>query len=211
MPSRDFGDLLVADWAQTALFFPEMDQPLFPLQGVHHLHVKTFFIVAFPFRVVRVGFSTDFGVSFDGHLRSVCEIMRLLFCGSIKDPVVSSDGGEVFLRNPGIGFAWVASFGPLPEHSVDRVVYRREGSFAHPMLMIERPSPDDGVELGDQFGSTVSFADLHDVPYLFEEGVYAFLGRFDQQFVPFARLVLAYILTQEVETLFDVRDDCFLR
>ncbi len=29
MPSRDFGDLLVADWAQAALFFPEVDEPLF--------------------------------------------------------------------------------------------------------------------------------------------------------------------------------------
>src|SRR2546421_4721261 len=100
MPSGDFGDLLVTDWAQTALLFPEMDQPLFSFERVYHLHVEAFFVVAFPFRIIRVGLPTDFGVSFDWHMGSVCEIMRLFFCRCVEHPIVSSDGFEVFLRNP---------------------------------------------------------------------------------------------------------------
>ena len=149
MPSCDLGDLLMTDWAQTALFFPKMDEPLPPLEGVYYLHVQTFFIVALPLWVVRVGLSTDFDVSFDGHLCGVCEIMRLLFCGSIEHPIVSSDGGEVFLRHPCISFSWVSSFHPMAHYPIDRVVYGLEGFFAHDVLMIERPSPNDGVQLGN--------------------------------------------------------------
>src|SRR5438270_5839695 len=167
MPSGDLGDLLVTDWAQTALFLPKMDEPLLPFEGVYHLHVEAFFIVALPLRVVRVGLSTDFDVSFDWHMGGVCEIMRLLFCGSIEHPIVSSDGGEVFLRHPCISFSWMSSFHPVAHHPIDRVVYGLEGFFAHDVLMIERPSPDDGVELHDQLSGTESFVRLHDVPYLF--------------------------------------------
>src|SRR5712691_5730240 len=129
MPPGALGDRLVTDRTKPTLFFPKMAQPLFPFEGVYHLYVETFFIVAFPLRVIGVCLSTDFGVSFDRHMGGFGEILRLPFCGSVKDPVVSSDGREVFLRNPSIGFSWVASFGPLPDHSVNRVVYRREGGF----------------------------------------------------------------------------------
>ena len=210
MPSGDLGDLLMTDWAQTVLFLPKMDEPLLAFEGVYHLHVEAFFIVALPLRVVRVGLSTDFDVSFDGHMSGVCEIMRLLFCGSIEHPIVSSDGGEVFLRPPCSSFSWMSSFHPVAHHPIDRVVYGLEGVFAHHVLMIECPSPDDGVKLHDQLSSTESFVRLHDVAYLFEEGLHVFLGRFNQQFVPLARLVLAYILAQEVKSFFDVRDDGFL-
>ena len=154
VPSRDLGDLLLTDWAQTALFFPQMDQPLFPLEGLYHFHVQTFFIVAFPHGIIRVGLSSDFDVSFDRHMGGICEKMRVLITGSRKDPVVASDGFEVFLRNPCVSFSWVASVRPLFDHSIDRVVYSREGVFAHHMLMVERPSPDDGVELHDQLCCT---------------------------------------------------------
>src|SRR5947209_7970384 len=113
MPSRDLGDLLVTDWAQTALLFPKVDEPLLPFEGIYHLHVETFFIVALPLRVIQIGFSTDFGVPFDWHMCSVCEIMRLLFCGSIEHPMVCCDGGEVFLRQPCISFSWVSAFHPV--------------------------------------------------------------------------------------------------
>src|SRR5436305_6436138 len=99
-PSCDLGDLLMTDWAQTALFSPKMDEPLPPLEGVYYLHVQTFFIVALPLQVFLVGLSPEFDVSFDWHMGDVCEIMRLLFCGSIEYPIDSSDGGEVFLRHP---------------------------------------------------------------------------------------------------------------
>ena len=112
MPPCDLGDLLVTDWAQAALFFPEMDKPLFPLEGIYHFHVEAFLVVAFPCRVIWISFSPDFGVPFDGHMCSGCEIMRLFFCGSEEYPIVSSEGFEVSLRNPLIRFAWVSSFHP---------------------------------------------------------------------------------------------------
>ena len=211
MPSCNLGNLLVTDWTQTALFFPEMDQPLFPFKGIYHLDVKTFFIVAFPFGVIGIGLSTDFCVPFDRHIYGVCEIMRLLIYGSVQHPVVSSNGLEVFLRNPIVGFVWVFPFHPPSHCSIDLVVYRVEGFFAHHMLVIVGPSPNDGIKLDDQFSSTESFIGLHDVPYLFQEGMNILLRRFDQQFVSFPCLVLAYILAQEVEAFFDVRDNCFLR
>src|SRR5205823_9723320 len=135
------------------------------------LHVETFFIVAFPLWVIRVGFSSDFGVPFDWHLCSVCEIIRLLFGRSVEHPMVSFDGGEVVLRNPCIGFSWVSSFHPVSHHPIDCIVYAREGVFAHDVLVIERPTFNDRVQLPDQFSSAESAVSLHDLPYLFEEGV----------------------------------------
>src|SRR6516162_1286673 len=211
MPSRDLGDPLVTDWTQTALLFPEMNQPLFPFQGVYHFHVKTFLIVAFPFGVIWISLSTDFCVPFDRHLCGVCEIMRLFVYGSEKHPVVSCDGLEVFLRNPCIRLLWVFPFHPSSHCSIDLVIYRVEGFFAHHMLVIVGPSLTDGIKLDDQFSSTESFIGLHDLPYLFQEGLNILLRRFDQQFVSFPCLVLAYILAQEVEACFDMRDNCFLR
>ncbi len=201
MPSCDLGDLLVTNWAQTALLFPKMEKPLFPCKGIYHFHVETFFIVAFPFRVIRVGLSTDLCVSLDWHMHGVCEIMRLLFCSSVEHPIVSCDGLEVFLRDPFISLSWVSPFHPSPYRSIDFVVYFAEGFFAHNVPVIERPSPNDGVKLYDQFSGTESFIGPHDVPSLFQESVNILFRRLDQQFVPFPRLVLAYVLAQEVESL----------
>ena len=43
MPTCDLGDLLVADWAESSLFFPEGKQPVFPFEGRCHFNVETFF------------------------------------------------------------------------------------------------------------------------------------------------------------------------
>src|SRR5713226_2681503 len=74
---------------------------------------------------------------------------------------------QVFLRHPCVGFSWMPSFHPVAHYPINRVVYGLEGFFAHDVLMIERPSPDDGVELHDQLSSTESFVRLHEVAYLF--------------------------------------------
>src|SRR6266487_2709812 len=167
VPSRDLGDPLVTNWAETALFFPKMDQPLFSFEGVYHLHVQAFFIVVFPLRIVRIGLSTDLGVSFNWHMGGICKIMRLFFSVSVEHPIVSSDGFEVFLRNPFIGFSWMSSFYPLSHRMIDCIVYHFERFFAHYMLMIGRPSPDDGVELHNQVSCAERAVSLQDVPYLF--------------------------------------------
>jgi hypothetical protein len=42
VPSSDFGDSLVADWAETSLFFPEVQKPSFSPECADHLHIKPF-------------------------------------------------------------------------------------------------------------------------------------------------------------------------
>jgi hypothetical protein len=39
LPSRDLGDLLAANWAESVLLFPEVQQPPFSLEGVFHVDV----------------------------------------------------------------------------------------------------------------------------------------------------------------------------
>ena len=113
VPSRDLGDFLLADWANSVLLFPEVNEPSFSLEGIYHVNVQTFFIVGFPLWVVRVCFSFDFYVSLDWHVGCLDEIVFPTFHFSIEDPVVSFNGFEVFLRNPFIRFLWVSSFHPL--------------------------------------------------------------------------------------------------
>lgn len=38
VPSRQFGNLLVADWTEAVLLFPEGDELPLSFQVVHHLH-----------------------------------------------------------------------------------------------------------------------------------------------------------------------------
>ena len=86
------------------------------------------------------------------------------------------------------------------------MVERTEDSFADHVPVILNPSPDDRVEQADQifrFGLWVGLDDLADFLHQFSD---AFLGRFDQQFVA----ILAYILAEEVEPVFDVGNDRLL-
>jgi hypothetical protein len=62
VPSRDFGDLLVTDWAEAPLFFPEVQQPSFSLERADHMHIKPFLEVGFPSRIVRISLGSDFRV-----------------------------------------------------------------------------------------------------------------------------------------------------
>ena len=68
VPASDLGDLLVADWAESSLVFPEGMQPVVPFEGRCHVNGKTFFKVAFPCWVIRVGFPLNFDVSNDRHV-----------------------------------------------------------------------------------------------------------------------------------------------
>ena len=69
VPSSNLGDLLLTDWAESALLFPEVKEPLFALEGGDRFHVETFFKVAFPCKVIRVSLSLDFQMPCDRHPR----------------------------------------------------------------------------------------------------------------------------------------------
>ena len=43
VPSRDLGDLLVANGAQTLLLLPEVQEPALPFQPCGHVDVEAFF------------------------------------------------------------------------------------------------------------------------------------------------------------------------
>ena len=50
---------LVADGAEAALFFPEVQQPTSSVKGLCHLYASAFFKVAFPGRIVGIAVSFD--------------------------------------------------------------------------------------------------------------------------------------------------------
>src|SRR5947209_13318837 len=91
MPTCNFGDLLVADGTESSLFFPEGKQPVFPFEGRCHVNVKTFFKIAFPCRVIRVGFPLNFDVSYDRHVCCADEVTCVfLHCADRKSTRLNS-------------------------------------------------------------------------------------------------------------------------
>src|SRR5437879_756228 len=123
----------------------------------------------------------------------------LLIDLAAKYPVVSSQRREVFLRDPSVGFAGVSSFHPVFHRLVDGLVYVVKGLLAHDMSVVVGPASDHTIEAKDHYSGRESVTSLDALSNFLEEGFDTLLGRFDQQFVLFARLVLAYILAKEVE------------
>ncbi len=205
VPASDLGDFLLTYWTASVLLFPETAEPVFPFEGVHYVSVETFFIVGFPCWVVGISLCFDFRVPFDWYARRVCQMYHLAIYLSEEDPIVSLHGREVFLRDPAVGFLWVSSFHPLSESSVDCVIYIPKNICADDVLVILRPSSDNRVEQENQPSSRERLVLLDDVPDLFQMSMHILLRWFDQQFVLFSCFVLAYILTQEIET---VRNMC---
>ncbi len=65
MPSCELCNLAGAKRAEATLLLPEIEQPPLSFQVVYHLHVKPFFKVHFPFRVVGIGFTANLDVPFN--------------------------------------------------------------------------------------------------------------------------------------------------
>lgn len=209
VPASDLRDFLLTYWAESVLLFPETAEPMFPFEGVYDVGVETFFIVGFPCRIVGIGLGFDFRVPFDWDASRVCQVVRLTIHLSEEDPLVSPHSREVFLRDPAVGFLGVSSFHPLSESSVDCVVYIPKNVSADDMLVILRPSSNNWIEHENQPSSRERLVLLDDVPDLFQMGMHILLCWFNQQRAPLACFVLAYILTQEIETILNVRDAGF--
>src|SRR5438045_9080848 len=105
MPSSDFGDLLVADRAESPLFFPEVQEPAFSFERADHLHIKPFLEVGFPGRIVRIGLCPNFRVPLDLY-RGGCEqahhfdLPLLTLEDSCEHPPVRTSVRPVFLLDP---------------------------------------------------------------------------------------------------------------
>ncbi len=67
VPSRQPGDWLLAERADTALLGPKVQQLASALQVAAHLHAEAFLEVQLPAGVVRVRCPLDFGVPLDWH------------------------------------------------------------------------------------------------------------------------------------------------
>jgi len=197
VPACDFRDFLLTHWAESVLLFPEMEQPAFSFEGVCYVNVETFFIIDFPCWIIGVRLCFDFGVSLDWHVCGLCEVDFLAVFFSVEDPIVSSTGLEVFLRDPLVGLLWMSSSHPLPQFSIDRVVYKTKHICADDVLMVPSPSSNDRVEHQDQPCSRERLVLFDDVPDLFQVSMHILSCWFDEQFVPLSCFVLAYVLTRK--------------
>src|SRR6266511_1522310 len=68
VPSRQLGDFLVAQRADTPLFFPDLQQLPSSAEFVCHFEAQALFKVDFPRRVIRIGWPLDFCMPLDRHI-----------------------------------------------------------------------------------------------------------------------------------------------
>jgi hypothetical protein len=169
VPASDLGDLLVTDWAESSLLFPEGKQLAFPLESRCYLNVKALFEVAFPRRVIRVRFPLYFDMPLDWRMYGTDEVSRLFFSVSEEHPVVSLDRGEVFLHLPCLGFSSMPSVYPFPDGQIDHPIYGIEDLLTDNMPVVVRPSSNDRVEFGYQSCGRERFVGLHDLSDFLQE------------------------------------------
>jgi len=119
-PARDPSDFGSAHRAKSALFIPEEAKGTSPLKRVQHVICFAFLEVGFIRWIVRVGFASDFDVSFDGYAtreqQPHCSWLPLLVPRfPEKEPVTAQTPFKVFLFEPARAFIRVSSAGPLPQ------------------------------------------------------------------------------------------------
>src|SRR5215470_5990547 len=78
-------------------------------------------------------------------------------------------------------------------------------ALAHHMPMIVGPTPDFGVEFVDDIGGRLAQRSFDRSSDSSQEGLSTFLGRLDEQF---SVGISAHVLSEEVEALLHVRNDC---
>ena len=192
---------------ESLLFLPKMQEFSSFLEVTFHLEVEASLKVGFPHGVIWVGTFSDLDMPLDGRISCPGQIdpCRFLFLSDLseEDPVPCAQGAKVFLLYPSGTFSWMSSPRPLPQGLKDGTVDAAEGLFAHHMPVIPGPSPNDSVELTDQVSGGGLFVVLDDSSDFLQESLDVLLRRLDEQFA----VVLAYILAQKVEAVFDVRDD----
>ena len=99
---------------------------------------------------------------------------------------------------------------PSPDGLIDHRIYRTESFIADDMPVVVRPTANHRVEFLYQFPSRQGFVGLHDLSDFLKKCFHILLGWGNKQFVLFAHLVLAYVLTEEIEPLFNMRDEGLL-
>src|SRR5215210_7379817 len=87
------------------------------------------------------------------------------------------------------------------------MVYFTEGPFADDVPVIVRPPPDDRVQVRYQFADVELLVGLNKASDFTQEGFGVLPGRLDDELA----VVPAYILSEEVEPVLDMRDSGLLR
>jgi len=193
------------------LVLPKGPYPSLPFEGVAHLNAETLFEVPLPLGIIGVCVAFDFGMPFDGHTGSSCELDSVtdtFFSSALseKHPLPCSGMEKVFLRHPLFGFGRMSSGRPLPQCLEDGAIHPTEDAFTHHVALIIGPSLDDGIELPYQCTGCGLLVRLDDASDFVQERVDT-LGRgFDEQ-LP---VVLAYIVSEKVKAILDLRYPGFL-
>src|SRR4051812_5590066 len=100
----------------------------------------------------------------------------------------------------------MSPLGPLPESLKDGAVHGLEATLAHHMSVILCPAPNDGIELGDQdscWHLLLRFDQRSDFP---KKRLDVLARRLDQHLA----VVLAYVLSEKIKAILDMRDGGFL-
>src|SRR5947209_18135120 len=215
-PSSDFGVLLVADWAEAPLFFPEVQEPSFSLERANHLHIKPFLEVGFPGQIIRVGLGTNFRVPLDtnrvgGEQAYPFDLPFFPLEDSCEHPPVRSRGWPVFVLDPPACFVAVSPLRPDPQGFEDFVINRMKDILADHMAVIQGPSANLRIQFGDQFSCRQVSALLDVFSDLGKECLHVLLRGCDEELLLLSFLLLAYRLPKKVKPLLDLRDDRFLR
>ena len=73
LPSRQFGDPLLADWTFSLLLSPQKQQHFEPSERPLCLNIEALLKILFPTRVIGIGFTFDFGVPANGSIGEAVE------------------------------------------------------------------------------------------------------------------------------------------
>ena len=151
MPSRYLGDGLVTDWADASLFFPQVQQFAFPVQGLFQLYAQAFFKIEFPFLIVGVALPFDLRMVPDGccggQTQPVLDGFSIFVFGlAVEAPVLVSESPKVAILHPSLTLPWMSPSCPSPQHLEDGSIYTDTGFLGIGVSVIVRPSPYCGVE-----------------------------------------------------------------
>ena len=207
MPSRVRGNHFATAWAASLLPLPEGEHASLSTEGRGHLAIQTLFEVGLPAEVVGIRPARNFGMACDRETVGREEMHRLaLSCRTAhltgEHPVSRAEGHKVAGFHPSPALVGMATFGPAPQRLEDRMIHRLEDFGADPMPVIQRPAPDERVQVaneGTRWRTLVGFDDPSDFP---QHRFDALRRRLDEQLA----VVFANVLSEEVKPFLDMRD-----
>ncbi len=207
MPPRDLRDGLGADGADASLFFPEVQEPTFSVQGLFHLYAEAFFKVDFPGRIVGVTVPFDLGVLFvdgrcGGQAQPVLDGFSIfVFCRTEEAPVLVPHPPKVAVFYPSLALLWVSPPCPSPQSFEDGHVNMDKGFLGRGVSVKVRPSPYFRVECRYQPVCRSLFVFLDDVSDVRKEHFDVLLRRGDKESQIPPRCALSWFSLPRVPSL----------